>query len=749
MGLLSSIISVENSHRERKRQVCPLRGGAAEARTASESPSSVEDIKGQCWTDEESDGENESEQFLYGIQGSCAADLYRHPQLDADIEAVKDIYTDSAVSVREYGTIDDVDIDLHINIGFLDEEVATAWKVIRTEPIILRLRFSLSQYLDGPEPSVEVFQPSNKEGFSLGLQLKKILSTFTSQQWKHLSNEFLKAQQEKRHSWFKAGGTIKKFRAGLSIFSPIPKSPSFPLIQDTVLKGKLSVPELRVTRLMNRSISCTMKNPKGELFNYPPNSQTVAVPAARAPAQITTRQLIELFFSSQAGGHCKNIPTLEYGFLVQIMKYSEQRIPTLNEYCVVCDEQHVFQNGSMLKPAVCTRELCVFSFYTLGVMSGAAEEVATGAEVVDLLVAMCRAALESPRKSIIFEPYPSVVDPNDPKTLAFNPKKKNYERLQKALDSVMSIREMTQVQGRDGRERIEGPQIISSNRSHIVKLPLSRQLKFMHTSHQFLLLSSPPAKEARFRTAKKLYGSTFAFHGSHIENWHSVLRNGLVNASYTKLQLMDASFPFVSFAIGILASGAHWQNFLANVGGFLPPTAADSTSFPAVGQREGVVVSAVMTGGCLCALLGDPSFLPAFFKPKLHGAAYGKGIYLSPISSISFGYSGMGKGQHRMPTKDELVQRYNRMNTIPQSRPIQSRFLQSRNLNCIALCEVITSKDLQKHGNIWVCPVSDHVCTRFFFVYEDGQVGDANINTQEPKVQKEIMRVIGTQIYSS
>ncbi|KAM8876069.1 protein mono-ADP-ribosyltransferase PARP6 isoform X2 [Synchiropus splendidus] len=635
------------------------------------------DIKGQCWTDEESDGDNESEQFLYGIQGSCAADLYRHPQLDADIEAVKDIYTDSAVSVREYGTIDDVDIDLHINISFLDEEVATAWKVIRTEPIILRLRFSLSQYLDGPEPSVEVFQPSNKDGFSLGLQLKKILSTFTSQQWKHLSNEFLKAQQEKRHSWFKAGGTIKKFRAGLSIFSPIPKSPSFPLIQDTVLKGKLSVPELRVTRLMNRSISCTMKNPKGELFSYPPNSQTVAVPAARAPAQITTRQLIELFFSSQAGGHCKNIPTLEYGFLVQIMKYSEQRIPTLNEYCVVCDEQHVFQNGSMLKPAVCTRELCVFSFYTLGVMSGAAEEVATGAEVVDLLVAMCRAALESPRKSIIFEPYPSVVDPNDPKTLAFNPKK-NYERLQKALDSVMSIREMTQGSYLEIKKQMDKLDplahpllqwIISSNRSHIVKLPLSRQLKFMHTSHQFLLLSSPPAKEARFRTAKKLYGSTFAFHGSHIENWHSVLRNGLVNASYTKLQL--------------------------------------------------------------------------------HGAAYGKGIYLSPISSISFGYSGMGKGQHRMPTKDELVQRYNRMNTIPQSRPIQSRFLQSRNLNCIALCEVITSKDLQKHGNIWVCPVSDHVCTRFFFVYEDGQVGDANINTQEPKVQKEIMRVIGTQIYSS
>lgn len=116
------------------------------------------------------------------------------------------------------------------------------------------------------------------------------------------------------------------------------------------------------------------------------------------------------------------------------------------------------------QPAVCTRELCVFSFYTLGVMSGAVEDVATGAEVmhmyrihiyilrnflscsallklhqsnqsecmftfmqvVDLLVAMCRAALESSRKSIIFDPYPSVVDPFDPKALAFNPKVQDF-----------------------------------------------------------------------------------------------------------------------------------------------------------------------------------------------------------------------------------------------------------------------------------------------------------------------------------
>lgn len=33
----------------------------------------------------------------------------------------------------------------------------------------------------------------------------------------------------------------------------------------------------------------------------------------------------------------------------------------------------------------------------------------------------------------------------------------------------------------------------------------------------------------------------------------------------------------------------------------------------------------------------------------------------------------------------------------------------------------------------------------FFFSYEDGQVGDTSINTQEPNIHKEILRVIGNQ----
>ncbi|XP_061473582.1 protein mono-ADP-ribosyltransferase PARP8 isoform X1 [Rhineura floridana] len=729
--------------------------------------------------EEDSEGDNDSEEFYYGGQVSYDGELHKHPQLEADLAAVREIYGPNAVSLREYGAIDDVDIDLHIDVSFLDEEIAVAWDVIRTEPIIVRLHCSLTQYLNGPVPTVDVFQISTKERFGLGHQLKKIMQTFVTQQWKN--------GKEKSNSTHNKKMSEKKVKSPLHIFSTLRRSPSYPppgcgknksklkpeqdgiskthkllrrtcsstvkaedacvtkshrtfgrslssdpraehtmtikshkllnhscsaaIKQDECITLKphklLSRPcsgdtrcehnsTLKPHKLLSRSYSSNLrmdeldglknhkllsktysgvpKSSKMELFKEPTIAEGrrlsltsgligILTPSSSSPSQ------------SAPNYGAKSIPIRDHGFLVQTIEFAEQRIPVLNEYCVVCDEPHVFQNGPMLRPTVCERELCVFAFQTLGVMNEAADEIATGAQVVDLLVSMCRSALESPRKVVIFEPYPSVVDPNDPQMLAFNPRKKNYDRVMKALDSITSIREMTQApyleikKQMDKQDPLAHPLlqwVISSNRSHIVKLPVNRQLKFMHTPHQFLLLSSPPAKESNFRAAKNLYGSTFAFHGSHIENWHSILRNGLVVASNTRLQL--------------------------------------------------------------------------------HGAMFGSGIYLSPLSSISFGYSGMNKKQQKVSAKDEPASGSKNSSVLQlQKKGQQSQFLQSRNLKCIALCEVITSPDLHKHGEIWVVPNTDHVCTRFFFVYEDGQVGDTSINTQEPSIHKEILRVIGNQ----
>ncbi|XP_077988704.1 protein mono-ADP-ribosyltransferase PARP6-like [Glandiceps talaboti] len=628
-------------------------------------------------------------------------EVHTNSVLADDLDQVKVRFGEEAVNTRTFGAIDDIDVELNLDVSFIDEEIAKAWKVNRTEPIVVRLHCSLSRYLDATEPKVEVFQPSNKEKFGLGAQLRKILEQFLSTHWKELSNDNVQARHiilsNDLHSESSNSSSppCKKLNTGgqactrsVSVDeSMIAKVTEMGFSSDVAHRALIvtrSNIDEAVNLLLNQPESVidvqipqdnnANKKPKSKLF-----SRQKSVPSSSSSNMFIDPNFgvsdeIHLMPSlTQNGKNAKNVPTLDYGFLVQVMLYIRNRIPTLNEYCVVCDEPHVFQNGAMLKPAVCARELCVFAFQNLGVMQDAAEDIATGAEVVDLLVAIASSAVRSPRRDLIFDPYPMIVDPQNPREFAFNPKKKNFNRVTKALDSFISVREMTQIaSSMEMKKRMDKEDcmayplfqwIISSNRSHIVKLPDARQIKFMHTPHQFLLCSSPPAKEAAFRSAKKEQGSVFAFHGSHIENWHSIMRHGLIVASGTKHQM--------------------------------------------------------------------------------HGSAYGKGIYLSPNASMSFGYSGMGHSYHRpkhVSQPSPSVQK-------PKSK--SSRFLQSKNLTCIALCEVINGKDLRKNGNIWVCPNPDLVCTRFFFVYEDGQVGDSSVDTTVERFQREVLKAIGNQTYDS
>lgn len=75
---------------------------------------------------------------------------------------------------------------------------------------------------------------------------------------------------------------------------------------------------------------------------------------------------------------------------------------------------------------------------------------------------------------------------------------------------------------------------------------------------------------------------------------------------------------------------------------------------------------------------------------------------------------------------------YNANNVVKQQNGNQ--FLNSENINCIAICEGIVvlsilislsviNSEIRKHGTIWVQPNSDYVVTRFFFVYTSGNVG--------------------------
>lgn len=55
------------------------------------------------------------------------------------------------------------------------------------------------------------------------------------------------------------------------------------------------------------------------------------------------------------------------GVLAKLLVYMRARLTTLHRVCVICDRPHIgIGIVAMLKPCVCSRDLCTWSFYELG-----------------------------------------------------------------------------------------------------------------------------------------------------------------------------------------------------------------------------------------------------------------------------------------------------------------------------------------------------------------------------------------------
>ena len=429
-----------------------------------------------------------------------------HQFLFKDMETLLFLYGESSLEYRLFESIDQIDIELHIPMSFLEEVIAQAWGVNRKEPLIVRLHLSLSRYIESFNvPKIEVFQPSTKNGFGFGSQVRMFCEMFITQQWKSIVDDYHKcvSQEEK-----------------------MKKSQTFPVTgaqDDTAVNAALLVSDEQIAKLVETGFDAVMSrnaliithgdieaamnlilNSPATCYEEPVsmnliraqesdrgiNTETSSAPDATAvsntedpsgdsevrnpsgagrlsrqlshPPQIlnklkkmtrTTsmmpnldRQMEDLNLmplTTLDGKNAKKIPSLADGFLVQLFRYIRQRIPTVNEYCVICDQQHVFQNGAMLKPAVCSRDLCVFAFQTLGVMADAAEDIASGAEVVDLLINMSKFACRSSRKGLIFDPYPTVVHPKNPRDFLFTPDNKKFDAVKAVLEDIPCMQDMS------------------------------------------------------------------------------------------------------------------------------------------------------------------------------------------------------------------------------------------------------------------------------------------------------------------
>jgi len=248
------------------------------------------------------------------------------------------------------------------------------------------------------------------------------------------------------------------------------------------------------------------------------------------------------------------------GLLARLYAYLRVRMRSLHKTCVICDAPHVsvvshfFEQGSamILRPTVCHRDTCVFAFTEFSLGADGADGLATQAEVMDLVMAFSVAAANSPRANIILNPFPRVVDEDntpvlDPETPDFAKAKELFNLIPSvealvggSRGSLASLAECCNAGTPHGYALVQW--CMSSNRAHVEALDPGKHLKAMKTKHQFIMRNSGLEREGKFQELKKQHGSCFAFHGSPIENWHAILRNGLHNASGTKLQMHGAAY---------------------------------------------------------------------------------------------------------------------------------------------------------------------------------------------------------------
>lgn len=200
----------------------------------------------------------------------------------------------------------------------------------------------------------------------------------------------------------------------------------------------------------------------------------------------------------------------------------------IQDHCSICREP--ISPG--IKPATCERESCKYTFSNIGVGISLIQEIKRDIKVADLLYTSFLCALDTD----FLTPAPPNFKISDIKKIV-----KNMPQFSQiiaypddlALSDAIGISAFNLLRW-----------IILSNRSQLFYLPPKIQLDFISSGNcfQYMALISSPDQEDIFQQLKKKYGSTFAWHGSPTDRWHSIIRNGLINASNTKLMRCGAAY---------------------------------------------------------------------------------------------------------------------------------------------------------------------------------------------------------------
>jgi hypothetical protein len=231
------------------------------------------------------------------------------------------------------------------------------------------------------------------------------------------------------------------------------------------------------------------------------------------------------------------------GYIISIYKRIRDRILHPGNYCINCDKKHKHEG---LVPISCGSDLCFFQSTELGLLQDLYSLIKIKPDVCDILLCFTYATCNNKhRRNIVFPDLPEQL-----LSLCANDKDKTYELILEILNKIPSINEMRKDKDEDALKitlfNIHKAAsylirwIITTANSHLEFIDKSdkefkKDCDFNDSEVKgvFRYLSNPPEKERKFNEYKKKEGIQIhnGYHGSPIENWHSIIRTSLKNYS--------------------------------------------------------------------------------------------------------------------------------------------------------------------------------------------------------------------------
>lgn len=253
-------------------------------------------------------------------------------------------------------------------------------------------------------------------------------------------------------------------------------------------------------------------------------------------------------------------------FFYNLLFYLRDRLENCTNYCFICYKRHPVDS---IRLRSCTQEICEFRFEEISGVSVYAEFI-NNFESCHLDLSFAAEALFSSRSWNVFEPFPSfMLKQHQIRGKAgFLERDRKYSKEMDSNKDIDSLRKIflliphpdLLLKSSTNENTLKyflsqsSPQypdycykliryVLATNRLALVKLSSQNSIQNLSPSiRQYLITNQSPETEAYFSRQKRKHGSFFAFHGSAIENWYSILRNGIRNLSNTHLMTAGAAY---------------------------------------------------------------------------------------------------------------------------------------------------------------------------------------------------------------